>query len=131
MVRLIWRVIVFVASAAVGILVAAVVLPDMDLQPTGFLVVVGVYAVIQAVILPFITKMAAKNASAFLGGTALLATLIALIVASLINDSLEISGLATWIAATVIVWLVTAVATLVLPFLLVKAGIEAAREDKD
>ncbi|TIC81513.1 hypothetical protein E8D34_17685 [Nocardioides sp. GY 10113] len=131
MVRLFWRVLVFLVSSAVGILVATLLLKDMTLDATGFLVVVVVYSVVQAVILPFVTKQAALHASAFLGGTALLATLIALVVATLINDSLMIDGFATWIAATVIVWLVTALATLLVPLALVKLGVEAIRDKKD
>ena len=73
--------------------------------------------------------MALKYASAFMGGTALAATLIALIVTSLIGDSLQIDDAATWIAATVIVWLFTAIASLVLPLLLIKAGSEHLRDD--
>ncbi|WP_141012998.1 phage holin family protein [Nocardioides sambongensis] len=132
MVRLLWKTLVFLLSSAVGILVADMLLEDMRLEATGFIVVVVVYSIIQAVVQPFVTKMAALHASAFLGGTALVATLIALLVASLLGgDSMEIDGAVTWIAATVIVWLVTAVASLAIPFLLVKAGVEHLREDDD
>ena len=57
-------------------------------------------------------------------------TFVALLIASTIGDALSISGVATWIAATVLVWLVTALATLLIPLLLVKMGIEAARDRK-
>ena len=39
-------------------------------------------------------------------------------------------GVGTWIAATVVVWLVTALATLLLPWILVILGVEAARENR-
>ena len=35
------------------------------------------------------------------------------------------------VATTVIVWLVTAIATMLLPFLLAKAGVKHAREEKE
>lgn len=58
----------------------------------------------------------------------LVASFVALFVATLVGNSLTISGGATtWIAATVIVWLATALATVLLPFILIKAGIESAR----
>lgn len=132
MIRLLWKTLVFLLSSAVGILVADALLDDMRVEASGFIVVVVVYSVIQAVVQPFVTKMAALHASAFLGGTALVATLVALLIASLLGgDALEIDGAVTWIAATVIVWLITALASLLIPFLLIKAGVERLREDND
>ncbi len=84
---------------------------------------------IQSVISPFLARFAAKNATAFLGGVGLVATFVALVAATALGDSLTITGgVETWIAATVIVWLVTALATLLLPLALVKAGVESARQ---
>jgi uncharacterized membrane protein YvlD (DUF360 family) len=127
MIRLLVGALVFLVSAAVGILVAASLLDGVELQASGFAITVVVYAVIQMVISPFLVSLAARHASAFLGGTGLVATFLALLVATRFGDSLTISGTGTWIAATVVVWLVTALATLALPFLLVKAGVESAR----
>ena len=89
---------------------------------------VVLFAVIQSILAPFIAKVTARNASALLGGVGLLSTFIALWLTTLFGDSLTIDGgFGTWLTATVIVWLATALATLLLPFILVKAGIESAR----
>ncbi len=129
MLRFLIRTLIFLGSAAIGLVAAALILDDVRLQVSGFIVAVLLYAVIQSVIAPFIAKVAAKNATALLGGVGLVAAFIALLATSLIGDSLSISGgVVTWISATVIVWLVTAVATLLLPLILVKLGLEAARE---
>jgi hypothetical protein len=64
--------------------------------------------------------MATRYASAFLGGIGLVSTLAALILASVLTNGLSIRGIGSWVAATVVVWLVTAVATLVLPMLILK-----------
>jgi hypothetical protein len=64
--------------------------------------------------------MASRYASAFLGGIGLVSTLAALILASLFSSGISIRGIGSWIAATVLVWLVTAIATLVLPVLVLK-----------
>ncbi|KAB7741378.1 hypothetical protein GA707_17665 [Nostocoides sp. F2B08] len=131
MVRLIIRTIVFLAAAALGLLAAALLVDGVEVTASGFLIVVVLYAVVQSVISPFIARVAAKNASALLGGVGIIAALIALVAASLVGDSLTISGgIGTWIAATVVVWLVTALATLLLPWILVKAGVERARENR-
>ena len=129
MVRLIIRTAVFLVSAALGIIAATLLVDGASVTASGFLIVVILYAVVQSVISPFIAKVAARNASALLGGVGIIATFIALLTATLVGDSLTISGgVGTWIAATVVVWLVTALATLLIPWLLVKAGVERARE---
>ena len=128
MIRFLIRTAIFIVSAAVGLLVAASVVDGVAVTAGGFVVAVVVFAVIQSVLAPFIAKVTAKNASALLGGVGLLSTFVALWLTTLLGDALTIDGGAgTWIAATVVVWLATALATLLLPIILVKAGLEAAR----
>ncbi len=132
MIRFLIQTAVFLASAAIGLLAASMLVDGVKVELFGFISAVVIYAVIQAVISPFLMKVAAKNASAFLGGTGLVASFIALLVASKVSNGLTISGgVGTWIATTLIVWLITAIATITLPFVLVKSGVEAARAKKN
>lgn len=128
MIRFLVRAAVFFVSTAIGLVVAMLVLDDMSIDATAFLVVVVIVAVLQAVLAPFLTKSTARNAPALLGGVGLISTFIALVVANVAVDGLTITGLSTWILATLIVWLVTMVAAFLLPLILVKLGIEQARE---
>jgi hypothetical protein len=82
MVRLLLRAAVFLGSSAIGLLVAAWLIPRVSVSVSGFVVVVVVFSVAQAVLAPFIAKVAARYASAFLGGIGLASTLVALILAS-------------------------------------------------
>lgn len=128
MIRFLVRTAIFIVSAAVGLLVTAAVVDGFDVTASGFLTAVLIFAVIQSVLSPFIAKVTARNAAAFLGGVGLLSTFVALWLTTVIGDALTIEGGATtWLAATVIVWLATALATLLLPIILVKTGVEAAR----
>ena len=128
MIRFLIRTIIFLVSAAIGLLVTAGLVDGVEVTPSGFLVAVVLFAVIQSILAPFIAKVTARNASALLGGVGLLSTFAALWLTTLIGDALTIEGGAgTWLTATVIVWLATALATLLLPIILVKTGIEAAR----
>ncbi|HQR26306.1 MAG TPA: phage holin family protein [Nocardioides sp.] len=128
MIRFLVRLAVFLVSAAVGLLVATWLVDGVSVTAGGFVIAVVLYALIQSIMAPFLTKVAMNNATAFLGGMGLVATFVALLVTSWVSDALTITGGATtWIAATVIVWLVTALATMLLPFILVKSGVEAAR----
>jgi hypothetical protein len=127
MLRLLVRTIVFFASSAIGLIVADALLDDMSVSANGFLITLVIFAVLQTVIAPFIARVTARNATALLGGAGLISTFVALVVAHVVGDSLAISGVVTWIAATVIVWLATAIATLLIPLALVKLGVQAAR----
>lgn len=120
MLRFLLRTVVFLASAALGLAVAGLIVPGMTVRPWGFVAAVLIFAVAQAILSPFFLKMASRYASAFLGGIGLVSTLAALILASLFSSGLSIRGLGSWIGATIVVWLVTALATLLLPMLVLK-----------
>ena len=79
-----------------------------------------IFTVAQAILSPFFLKMASRYASAFLGGIGLVSTYAALLLASPLSNGLSIRGIGSWIAATVVVWLVTAVATVLLPVLILR-----------
>jgi hypothetical protein len=128
MIRLAIRAAVFLASAAIGLLVAMAVVDDMTINWSSFVIVVVVFALLQSILTPFITQAAQRNAPALVGGVGLISTLISLLLTALISDGLEIDGAGAWLLAALIVWLVTMVATLLLPIILVKAGISAAAE---
>jgi uncharacterized membrane protein YvlD (DUF360 family) len=119
-IRFLLRIAVFLGSSAIGLLVASLIVPGVTLRPLGFITAIVIFTVAQAILSPFFLKMASRYASAFLGGIGLVSTLAALILASLFSSGISIRGLGSWIAATVIVWLVTAIATLVLPVLVLK-----------
>jgi MFS family permease len=129
MVRLLLRAVVFLASSAIGLLVAWLILrPDFSLHPLGLLVAVAVFAVAQSVLAPFIAKMARRYAPAFLGGIGLVSTFVALLLAVWLGHGLSITGVSTWVLASIIVWLATAVATMVLPALVLKERVVARRQ---
>jgi len=136
MIRFLIRAAIFVGSAALGLWVASLLLPSFILTWQGFLLTVLLFAGVQSILAPFIAKMTARNAPAFLGGVGLLSTFVALLIASLISTGLVITGWQTWILATLIVWLVTALATFALPLIFLREKVtggtaagRAARND--
>lgn len=131
MIRLLLRTAIFLGSAAIGLLLASLLVDGMSVTASGFVAVVVIYAVAQSVLTPFILKVAARNASAFVGGVGLLSTFVALLLASLFGSALDINGAGSWVAATVLVWLITAIASFLLPFVLVTAGVQRARENRN
>lgn len=127
MIRFLIRTAIFIASAAVGLLVAMWLVPEVTLSWSGATVAVLVFAIIQSVVSPFLFKVAARSAPAFLGGIGLVSTFVALFVASLFPGGLEIEGWRAWIVAPVLVWLVTALATFLLPMIFLKKTVEKKR----
>ncbi len=120
MVRFLLRVAIFLGSSAIGLLVAAWLVPGVTLSAWGFVAAVVIFTVAQAILSPLFLKMASRYASAFLGGIGLVSTFAALLLASLLSHGLSIRGVGSWVGATVVVWLVTAVATVVLPLLVLR-----------
>ncbi|CAN3131320.1 phage holin family protein [Mycobacterium sp. smrl_JER01] len=120
MIRFLLRVAIFLGSSAIGLLAAGWLVPGVRLSVWGFVAAVVVFTVAQAVLAPFFLKMASRYASTFLGGIGLVSTFVALLLASLLSNGLSIRGLGSWVAATVVVWLVTAIATVVLPALVLR-----------
>jgi Mycobacterial 4 TMS phage holin, superfamily IV len=119
-IRLLLRTAVFLGSAAIGLLVAAWLVPGVSVSVSGFITAVVIFSVAQAILSPFFLKMASRYASAFLGGIGLVSTLAALILASVLTHGVSIRGIGSWVLATIVVWLVTAIATLLLPILIIK-----------
>ncbi len=128
MVRFLIHTLIFLGSAALGLWITSLILSDnMSLPFTALIVATVIYAVAQWILSPLIFKMATKYANAILGGVGLVSTFVALLIATLVVDAFTIDGVGTWIAATVLVWLVTALATWILPMFLLK---EAAEKKK-
>ncbi len=100
MIRLIVRTAIALAGNAVGLIVAASLLDGMDVDATGFILAVVIFTVVLAIAQPFLAAQLRRLGSSALGGIALIATLVSLIVTDLLSDGFSISGVGTWIAAT-------------------------------
>ena len=120
MVRLVAVAVVSLVANAVGLVVAALLLDDMALDAVAFVIAVLIFTGVAVLIEPLIRQMALKSAPALLGSSALVATLISLVVTAAVSDGLSISGLGTWVLATVIVWAVALAARLLLPLIVFK-----------
>jgi len=114
-VLLLVRTLTFLVAAAVGLLVTSLLVPGFSLRPVGFVTTVVVFTVVQSVLAPLVARLAKRHAAAFLGGVGILTTFVALLVAEQFTSGLQITGTAAWLGATFLVWLFTALATLLLP----------------
>ena len=127
MIRLLVRTLIAVAANAVGLIVASVVLDGFSINAASFIVAVVIFTIVFAVLTPFLAVQLRRLGNGAIGATALIATLVSLVVTDLLSDGFSISGVGTWIAAAVIVWLAALVAAFVLPFLGLKKFLEDDR----
>ena len=114
--------IVFLASWGIGLLVAAWIVPGVLLSVPGFIVGVLAFVVMQAILSSTILKLSREYASLLLGGTGLALTILALVLASITTHGLTIDSMQSWLATTVVVWLVTTIGAITLPELLIRTG---------
>ena len=120
MTRMLIRAVIFLGTAALGLLVAAAGVPGVRLSVSGFLIAVAVFALAQSILAPFIFNVARKYAPAMLGGIGLVSTFVALLIATWFPEGLRISGVSSWISATLVVWIVTALGAWLLPLVLLR-----------
>ena len=127
MIRFLFNLAIFIGSAALGLWLTTIILGDeFSLPAAALLTATLIFAVIQAILSPFFVK--ATNGGAFLGGVGLISTFVSLWLTTLIVDSFVISGgWTTWLAATVIVWLITAAATWIFALIFIRNRREERR----
>jgi hypothetical protein len=118
--QILLRGVVLLGSWAIGLLVAARVGPGVSVSVSGFIVAVVVFSVAQTILSWWTLKLPRAYASLLLGGTGLALTVVALSLASVLTHGFNIRGIASWVAATVVVWLVTTVGAISLPEVLVR-----------
>jgi uncharacterized membrane protein YvlD (DUF360 family) len=108
MVRFLWSFAVNLVSAAAGLLIASLLLADLHVQASGFVVAVLVLTIAQAILAPFVFNMARQYASALLGGIGIVSTMLALFIASLFPGGVTVTTFSTWVVAALIIWIVMA-----------------------
>ncbi len=106
--RFLIQIIVNLLTATIALTVAGAVIDGVTVRPTGLITAVVVFVIANALFTPFVFKMAHRYAPAAIGGIGLIATLIALLIATAMGDALTITGFMAWVLATLLVWVITA-----------------------
>jgi hypothetical protein len=109
------RSVALLGSWAIGLLVAGWAVPAVSVSTSGFIVAVVLFAVTEAALSSLILKLPHGYASLLLGGTGLALTFVAMSLAAVSTHGLCIHGIASWVAAAVVVWLVTTIGAILLP----------------
>jgi O-antigen/teichoic acid export membrane protein len=129
-IRFLVRTAIVLIGNAAGLIVASLVFDDFEIDVTGFILSLIIFTIVVALMTPFLESTFRRNrsTSAAVGGVALISTFVALLVTDVFTDGLEISGVATWIGATVVVWLGSLLAVFILPYLGLKKYLDERRD---
>jgi uncharacterized membrane protein YvlD (DUF360 family) len=124
MVRWLISVAIHLAANALALWIADLVLDDMSIEWSAFLLAVAIFTIVEVLAEPLLTRMALRSVPALRGSVALVVTFIGLLVTVLVTDGMDINGGWTWVAATIIVWLGGLIAGLILPAIFLKRAVD-------
>jgi uncharacterized membrane protein YvlD (DUF360 family) len=122
-IRLLISAVIRLLANTIGLLAATAILDGMTIDAAAFIMAVLIFTVVEVVFEPMLRQMAMRSAQALMGSVSLIITFVGLLVTDVFSDGLHISGLSTWVLATIIVWLAALVAGLILPLILVKRAV--------
>ncbi|MFT3973402.1 MAG: phage holin family protein [Amaricoccus sp.] len=125
MVRLIAQTVVELIANAIGLIVAALLLPGFTLSVASFFIAVAIFSAARVILAPLVFKLSLKYARALTGGIALVSTFVGLLVTTWLSTGIAITGASTWVIATLVVWVFGVVAMLLLPLVVFKKTLAA------
>ncbi|MGO2141723.1 MAG: phage holin family protein [Leucobacter sp.] len=108
MIRFLWQTLTQLVLGAVALVVIHLSLPGVALSLSGFFVALGVFTLAHLILGPFVLSVAQRSAAPLEGGVGLVATLLALWIATLFPGGIHIMGVQSWVLAPLIVWAITA-----------------------
>ncbi|MCJ8191500.1 phage holin family protein [Sphingomicrobium aestuariivivum] len=128
MVRMLVQALLSLVANAVGLLAAAAFLDGFSIGGMAFVVAVGIFTLVTIVMGPLILKTALASARYLVGGIALVTTLVGLLLTEWLSDGIEIDGAVTLVLATLIVWVFSVLANVLLPLILFRKVLEQHRD---
>lgn len=103
------------AGNALGLLITSLILDDdMDVSGAAFVVAVVIFTILTLVLEPVVSSLAEKYVDYLAGASALVSTALALALTDWLSDGMSIDGIGTWVLATLLVWVMTAIVGFVL-----------------
>lgn len=127
MIRFLISILAYLAANAVGLLIAVLILPGFTIDPLAFVVAVAIFSLVQTILGPLITKISIKSFPQLMGGIALVTIFIGLFITEILMSGMTIGGISNWLAATLLVWLGSLIASILLPIYVFKQLAEGAK----
>lgn len=115
MVKFLLSALVYLIADAVGLLLAVLILPNFTISAMSFLLAVVIFSLVEAAAHPLLTRFGPKDVPQLQGGIALIAVAVGLLVTDLLMPAMAIGGVSNWLAATLLVWIGSLIAAIILP----------------
>lgn len=109
------RAVARLAAWTIGLIVAGWVVPGVSVSASGVIFAVAFFSLAQTTLSVWILKLPQEWVALALGGTGFVLTVAAMSLAAAFSHGVSISGLASWVAATIVVWLMTTICAILLP----------------
>lgn len=109
-----------IANAA-GVLLAAALLTGFKIDAMSFVVVLLVFTGVMILTGPLVTKVAVTSMPQIRGSISLVSAFLGLKVTEWLMAGFDIGGLSNWLAATLLVWLGSLLAEILLPIYVFKS----------
>jgi hypothetical protein len=130
-ITLLFRALMYLVSAGLGLIAADLLLEGFQIEWDkwwGFVVCIVIFAVLQSVLAPWVSRMADRYAPVLMGGIGIFSTLISLVIVVLLPiGGLRIVDLSGWLLGSVIVWLITALGSVLLPLIFLRKKVDKVR----
>jgi len=130
-ITLLFRALMYLVSAGLGLIAADLLLEGFQIEWDkwwGFVVCIVIFAILQSVLAPWVSRMTDRYAPVLMGGIGIFSTLISLVIVVLLPiGGLRIVDLSGWLLGSVIVWLITALGSVLLPLVFLRKKVDKAR----
>ncbi|HSM27316.1 MAG TPA: hypothetical protein VK855_04350, partial [Thioalkalivibrio sp.] len=120
MIRLLLQTAATIIANAVGLLLAAMLLTGFTIDPLAFVVVLLVFTGVLILTGPLMTKIAITSVPQIRGSVALVTVFVGLKVTEWLMGGFDMGGLSNWLAATLLVWLGSLIAQILIPIYVFK-----------
>jgi len=108
------RIVASLVGIAAGIIISVALLDDFSASTAGIVEATIVFWVVHIIVNFFAVKVLIRQPSVAIAGLlALASTIVSLIIVNIIVSDVSISGATTYVLATLIIWITTAVADVI------------------
>ncbi|GGM15650.1 hypothetical protein GCM10011534_42070 [Pseudooceanicola nanhaiensis] len=130
MLKMIYSLLAYLLANAAGLLLATLLLPGFRIDVLSFVFAVALFSGIQTLLGPLVTKTAIQYIPQIRGGIALVTIFVVLFIVDILMDGFHMGGLSNWLAATLLVWIGSLVAAILLPIYVFKELVQHHREER-
>ena len=115
-----YSVLAILIANACGLLLASLLLDGFSVSPIAFFVAVLIFSGDLGLSGPILTKISMRSFPQLMGCISLVTIYVGLWITSLFVGGMQIGGLSNWLAATLLVWIGSLIASALLPIYVFK-----------